>query len=120
MASWIAVEAAGLVGDDRKGRTGRGGDGMEALGNGDDLVAVAHPDGLLRADGGQTGQQGRPGLHGDLGPAELAVMAALDLAAQLFAHGHLAVADAQHRDPGLEHALGRAGAALFVDALGSA
>ena len=40
---------------------------------------------------------GRGLLDGDLGAAELAGVAALDLAAQLFAHGHLAVADAQHR-----------------------
>jgi hypothetical protein len=36
------------------------------------------------------------------GPAELAVMAALDLAAEGRADGLLAVADAQHRHPDLE------------------
>src|SRR3981081_2441863 len=37
----------------------------------------------------------------DLGAAELAVVAALDLAAELVCHRLLAVADAEHRDPRL-------------------
>ncbi len=115
-----AVEAASLVGDHGVGRTGRRGDDVEALGDGDDLVAMAHPDRLFLADRGQVGQQGRGFLDGDLGAAELAGVAALDLAAQLFTQGHLAVADAQHRHAGLEHGLGRAGAAFLVHALGTA
>ena len=41
----------------------------------------------------------------DIGAAELAVMAALDLAAELGGHGHLAVADAEHRHAGIEDQL---------------
>ena len=47
-------------------------------------------------------------LHMNIGAAEFAVMAAFDLAAQLGAHGHLAIADAQHRHAHLEHRLRRA------------
>ena len=44
----------------------------------------------------------------NIGAAELAVMAGLDLAAELFAHRHLAIADAEHRHAELEHLLRRA------------
>src|SRR5262249_32814552 len=63
----------------------------------------------------------------DLGTAEFAVMAALDLAAQLVRHRLLAVADAEHRNAGLVDFLGRerrvlvehgGGAARENDALG--
>ena len=47
----------------------------------------------------------------DEGAAELAVVGALGLAAELHAHRHLAVADAEHRHAGLEHDLRRARAA---------
>ena len=49
------------------------------------------------------------GLDLDLGAAELAVVAALDLAAELLRHGLLAVADAEHRHAGVEDRLRRAG-----------
>ena len=54
------------------------------------------------------------GLHLDVGAAELAVMAALDLAAELRRHGHLAVADAEHGNAGIEDHLRRARRALLV------
>ena len=54
------------------------------------------------------------GLDLDIGAAELAVMAALDLAAELGRHGHLAVADAEHRHAGIEDRLRRARRALLV------
>jgi hypothetical protein len=47
-------------------------------------------------------------LHLDIGAAEFAVMAALDGAAELGGHGHLAVADAEHRHAGIEDRLRRA------------
>ena len=47
----------------------------------------------------------------DEGAAELAVVAALDLAAELDAHRLLAIADAEHRHAGLEDDLRRARAA---------
>ena len=52
----------------------------------------------------------------NVGAAEFAVMAALDLAAELFAHRHLAVADAEHRHAQLEHRLRRARRMRFGDA----
>ena len=52
------------------------------------------------------------GADRDLGAAEFAVVAAFDLAAELLGHGHLAVADAEHRHAGSEDRLRRAGAAL--------
>ena len=54
------------------------------------------------------------GLDLDIGAAEFAVMAALDRAAELRRHGHLAVADAEHRDAGGEDRLRGAGRAGFV------
>ena len=51
----------------------------------------------------------------DLGAAELAMMAALDLAAELRRHRHLAVADAEHRDAGIEDRLRRARRPAFGD-----
>ena len=50
----------------------------------------------------------------DIGAAEFAVMAALDLAAELGGHGHLAVADAEHGNAGIEDQLRRAGRAFLV------
>ena len=50
----------------------------------------------------------------DIGAAELAVMAALDRAAELGRHGHLAVADAEHGHAGLEDRLRRARRAFLV------
>jgi hypothetical protein len=53
-------------------------------------------------------------FHLDIGAAELAVMSALDLAAELGGHDHLAVADAEHGNAGIEDRLRRAGRAFFV------
>ena len=53
-------------------------------------------------------------LHLDIGAAELAVVAALDLAAELGGHGHLAVADAEHGHAGIEDRLRRARRAFLV------
>ena len=51
--------------------------------------------------------------HLDLGAAELAVMAALDLAAELLRHRLLAVADAEHRHAGVDRSrAARSGASL--------
>jgi hypothetical protein len=68
---------------------------------------VAHPHRVALALLPHALEQGRIGDHFDLGAAELAVMAALDLAAELGRHGLLAVADAEHRHARLEHALRR-------------
>src|SRR5436305_373968 len=50
----------------------------------------------------------------DIGAAELAVMAAFDIAAELGRHGHLAVANPQYRNAGVEDRLRGARRALFV------
>ena len=67
---------------------------------------------LAHAPGGI--EQPAFGLDLDIGAAELAVMAALDVAAELGGHGHLAVADAEHRNAGIEDRLRRARRACFV------
>ena len=54
------------------------------------------------------------GFDLDIGAAEFAMMAALDLAAELGGHGHLAVADAEHGNAGIENGLRRARRARLV------
>ena len=66
-----------------------------------DAVAVAHPDRIALADLPDAFGERRRLRHLDLGAAEFAVMAGLDLAAELLRHGLLAVADAEHRHAGL-------------------
>ncbi len=107
-----AVVAPPLVGDDGEGRVLRYADAREARGQGGDAVAVAHPDDMLLAGRPEAGKQRAVVERLDLGAAELAVVAALDLAAELGGHRHLPVADAEHRHAGLEHEVGRAWAAF--------
>jgi hypothetical protein len=52
-----AVDPAGLVGDGRERRAGGGGDDLEAIGDGGDPVAMAHPDRLTVIDGADAGEQ---------------------------------------------------------------
>ena len=95
------VEFALVVGDHGDRRVGRGAGGDKALRQLGDAVAVAHPHRIFLADlPDAVGERGRR-RHFDLGAAEFAVMAALDLAAELRRHGLLAVADAEHRHAGL-------------------
>ncbi|OIQ71462.1 hypothetical protein GALL_469200 [mine drainage metagenome] len=54
------------------------------------------------------------GLDLEIGAAEFAVVAALDLAAELGRHGHLAVADPEHGNPGIEDCLRGARRAFLV------
>src|SRR5262249_20415945 len=79
-----------------------------------DTIAMAHPDLMLFALAPGAVEQRAVGLHLDIGAAELAVMAAFDLAAELGRHGHLAVADAEHRHAGIENPLRRARRAGLV------
>ena len=65
-------------------------------------------------------EQSARGLDLDIGAAELAVMAALDLAAELGGHGHLAVADAEHGHAGIEDGLRGARRAFLVNRLRAA
>ena len=69
---------------------------------------MAHPDRMLLAHAPGGIEQPACGLDLDIGAAEFAVMAALDVAAELGRHGHLAVADAEHRHAGIEDRLRRA------------
>ena len=101
-----AVEAAGLVGDGGEGRGVALGDDREARRDGGDAVAVAHPDGRALAGGEEAVEQGRGPVEADLGAAILALGRGLDPAAELGAHGLLAVADAEHRHAELEHGRG--------------
>ncbi len=55
------------------------------------------------------------GLDLDVGAAEFAGVPALDLAAELGRHGHLAIADAEHGNAGIEDRLRRARRAFLVD-----
>ena len=66
-----------------------------------DAVAVAHPDRIFLALLPHAFEQRAVVGDLDLGAAEFAVMAALDLAAELLRHGLLAVADAEHRHAGV-------------------
>ena len=83
------------------GAFGRGADHAEALGQPGDAVAVAHPDRIALALAPHALEQGRLLGHQHLGAAELAVMAALDHAAELRRHRLLAVADAEDRHAGV-------------------
>ena len=66
-----------------------------------DPVAMAHPDRIALPDLPDAVGERRRYDQLDLGAAEFAVMAGLDLAAELMRHGLLAVADAEHRQAGL-------------------
>ena len=105
------VVAARLVGDQRMRRVRRNADGPEALGQPGDAIAMAHPHRIMRTRRPDALQQRARRRHGDFGAAEFAMMAALHVAAELRRHGHLAVADAEHRHAGIEDRRRRARAA---------
>jgi hypothetical protein len=114
-----AVVAAALVGHagDRAAR--RRCHQAEAGRQRRDLVAVAHPhlEHAVALGGGEVLEAlQQPGVaaRADLGVAELAVGARLDLPAELHRHREHAVADAQHRHAELEHRLRRAQLVLLV------
>ena len=99
-----AVEAPGGIGDHGVGRTRRFRDDSEARRHFGDVVPVAHPDLFFFAF--KQAIEERVGLHAlDECPAKLAAGAAFDPAAQLMHHHLLAVADAEHRNSGLEDGL---------------
>ena len=109
-----AVVFALLVLDHRERRVGAGAGDGKARRHFGDAVAMAHPDRMLFAHAPGGIEQRACGLDLDIGAAEFAVMAALDLAAELGRHGHLAVADAEHRHAGIEDRLRRARRARFM------
>ena len=104
-----------LVGDRRKRRVLRDADDAKTLRHPRDAVAMAHPDDVLALVFPDAGEEPRGRDDVEVGAAELAMVAALDLAAELLGHGHLAVADAEHGQAALEHCLRRAGRADVGD-----
>src|SRR4051794_20036039 len=110
------VELALLVGDGGERRTLRHADSVEAWRQRGDAVAVAHPHltAFARLPHSVEKRAGR--RHLEERSAELAMIGGLDLAAELRAHGLLAVADAEHRDTVPEEALGRLGTLAFMHA----
>ena len=75
---------------------------------------------MLFADAPGGIEQPALALDLDIGAAEFAVMAALDGAAELGGHGHLAIADAEHGHAGIEDRLRRARRAFLVNGFGPA
>ena len=115
------VEAARRVADDGEGGVRRGGEDLEARRQRGDAVAVAHPD-LLAAGEEEAVEERVAGVAGggEIGAAELGVVAALDPAAERVHHRLLAVADAEHRHAEREDLGVGAGAAGVGDAGGAA
>jgi hypothetical protein len=86
-----------------------------------DLVAVAHPHvqhavAFWRGEVGDVAQQLGVAARAHGRKAELALVAAFDLAAELVRHGLHAVADAQHRHAQFEHRLRALVGGFFVHA----
>src|SRR5579871_6986369 len=75
---------------------------------------MAHPHFVVLADLPGLLEQAARRLDLDVGAAEFAMMPTLDLAAELSCHGHLAIADAEHRHAGFEDELRRARRAALV------
>ena len=108
------VISALLVLDHRERRIrGCTGDGKARRHLGD-AVAMAHPDRMFFADAPGGIEQPALGPNLEIGAAEFAVVATLDLAAELRGHGHLAVADAEHGNAGIEDQLRRARRAFLM------
>src|SRR5439155_2584663 len=101
-------------------RIRRLGDGAESLRQFRDAVAVTHPHRVTLALAPDALEQGAVLDDLDLGAAELAVMAAFDLAAQLLRHRLLAVADAEHRNAGPVDLFGSERRVLVEDGRGPA
>jgi hypothetical protein len=90
---------------------------LETLGQRGDPVAVAHPDLVALEPSVQTPSKSGLSFSISTSAAEFAVMAALDLAAELGAHGLFAVADAENRHAGIETMCGARGLPIsMVDA----
>ena len=104
-----AVIAPGVVGDDGERRPLAHPHGAEAGGQLGHPVAMAHPDLLPVALAPDAVEQRAILDHLDEGAAELAMVRALDLAAELGAEGLMAVADAEQRHAHLEGDLRRPG-----------
>ena len=115
--NWIAVEAAGGVGEAGEGRGRRLGGGGEAGRQPGDRVAVAHPDRLVPLEAREEAILGgdRDGRRSVL-PAGRRQ----HVAAELEGHQLGPVADAQHRDPPVPDRRVRLRGTLVVDGVGAA
>src|SRR5258708_18587214 len=109
-----AIETPLVVSDRGEGCALAHRDGAEAGWQHLDAVSMAHPDLLAAAFGPEPLEQRAAVDDIDEGAAELAVIGGLDAAAELCAHRLLAVADAEHRNTELEHALWRLGRSRLV------
>ena len=87
-------------------------DDLEALGQARDAVAVAHPHRVFLALRPDAVKERALRDRLDIGAAEFAVVAGLDLAAELFGEKLLAIADAEDRHAGVEDRLEARGASL--------
>src|SRR6266446_7554968 len=96
-----------LVLDDGERRVRRDADDDKARRHFGDAVAMAHPDWMPLAHAPGRIEQAARRFHLYIGTAELAMVPALDLAAELRRHRHLAVADAEHGHAGIEDQLRR-------------
>ena len=115
-----AVEAALFVGDAGVGRVLGLADDLKAGRQARHAVAVAHPDLMAPADRPDPVEERALRHDLEIGAAEFAVVAGLDLAAELLGHKLLAVADGQNRNARLEDRLRRARRASIRDRAGPA
>src|SRR6202011_1601528 len=95
-------------------------DDAESIRQPGDAIAVAHPHRIALALAPYAFEQTAFVDDLDFGATELAVMAALDLAAQLLRHRLLAVADTEHRNAGVVDRLGGERGVLLDDGRGPA
>ena len=110
-----AVEAALVVGDGGERRALADPHHPETLGQGGHAVTVAHPHQLVGAGIPDAIEDGAGGGDLEDGGAVFPMIAALDPAAELGAHGLLAVADAEHRHAQGKHRFRRARGVLVGD-----
>src|SRR5690606_10029547 len=102
-----SVEFPPLVCDCREGGACRGPDDLETGRQCRDAVAMAHPHLVARSLCPDTLKQRAILLDFQKGAAELAVVPGFHLAAELRAHGLLAITDAEHGNAGGKHGFGR-------------
>ena len=99
------IEPARGVGDDGKGRVGRGAIDRKTRRDARDMVAMRHPDLLAPFPKPAIKQVETRRRGADMGTTEFGgALAALDLSAQHLHHHLLAIADAQHRHAQREEA----------------
>ena len=120
-----AVETPPLIAHRGEGNRGGRGRDRKAARQGIDPVAMAHPHVEHRAPVGiapvlELIEQARGSGYPHLGVAELPLARARHAPAELLRHGLHAVADAEHRNPEVEHRAGRPRRARLGHRLGAA